>query len=164
MKEIWLAGGCFWGLEEYFSRIDGVTNVDVGYANGRIRKTKYILLPLTDHVETVHITYDESKINLNKILDYYFMAIDPTAINRQGNDRGRQYRTGIYYINDEDLSIIDNRVSEEQKKHNKIIMVEVQELNNYLRAEEYHQDYLKKHPNGYCHIDLSLLTKEQNNK
>ena len=87
MKDIYLAGGCFWGLEEYFSRIDGVIDVTSGYANGKTETTGYELIGITDHAETVHVVYDESKISLKEIYLYYLRVINPTSVNRQGNDR-----------------------------------------------------------------------------
>ena len=103
MAEIYLAGGCFWGLEEYFSRISGVLATSVGYANGQVETTNYQLLKETDHAETVQVIYDENAVSLREILLYYFRVIDPLSINQQGNDRGRQYRTGIYYQDEADL-------------------------------------------------------------
>lgn len=160
IKEIWLAGGCFWGIEALFSKIEGVIVTDVGYANGKTSMTKYMLVGITGHAETVHITYDNKIVSLETILDYYFKVIDPTSKNKQGNDAGRQYRTGIYYKNEEDLAIINNVISKEQKKYDKPIVVEVMPLKNYYKAEGYHQKYLVKHPNGYCHIDLSIVDKK----
>ena len=106
MAEIYLAGGCFWGLEEYFSRISGVLATSVGYANGQVETTNYQLLKETDHAETVQVIYDEKAVSLREILLYYFRVIDPLSINQQGNDRGRQYRTGIYYQDEADLPTI----------------------------------------------------------
>ena len=127
---IYLAGGCFWGLEAYMERIQGVTD------------------------ETVKVTYDPNKISLDKLLQYYFRVIDPTSINKQGNDRGRQYRTGIYYQNEQDKAVIEAALKTLQSKYQEPIQIEVEPLKNYVEAEEYHQDYLKKNPNGYCHIDI----------
>ena len=155
IREIYLAGGCFWGLEAYMERIDGVKDATVGYANGKTEKTSYNIIGATDHAETVHVKYDANKISLSKLLKYYFQVVDPTSINQQGNDRGRQYRTGIYYTNPKDKDIISQEIEEEQKKYKDKIQVEVLPLKNYILAEEYHQDYLKKNPNGYCHIDVS---------
>jgi len=104
---IYLAGGCFWGLEAYMERIQGVTDAVSGYANGKGDTTNYQLLHATDHAETVKVTYDPNKISLDKLLQYYFRVIDPTSINKQGNDRGRQYRTGIYYQNEQDKAVIE---------------------------------------------------------
>lgn len=164
IKEIWLAGGCFWGVEEYFSRINGVIKTDVGYANGRSNKTKYLLVSLTDHAETVHIIYDTRVITLDEILSHYFKIIDPTSKNRQGNDIGRQYRTGIYYKNNEDIEIIKNHIKNIQNNYKEPIIVEVMTLNNYVEAEENHQKYLKKNPNGYCHISLPSNSNYLKNK
>lgn len=102
LRDMYLAGGCFWGLEEYFSRVDGVADVVSGYANGKTDKTDYEHIGQTDHAETVHISYDASKVSYRDLLLYYLRVVDPTSVNRQGNDRGRQYRTGIYYTTDEE--------------------------------------------------------------
>lgn len=155
MKDIYLAGGCFWGLEEYFSRIDGVIDVTSGYANGKTETTGYELIGVTDHAETVHVVYDESKISLKEIYLYYLRVINPTSVNRQGNDRGRQYRTGIYYTDEADGELAKSILAEKQKTLTEKIAVEVQPLRNFILAEEYHQDYLKKNPEGYCHIDVA---------
>ena len=151
---IYLAGGCFWGLEAYMERIQGVTDAVSGYANGKGDTTNYQLLHATDHAETVKVTYDPNKISLDKLLQYYFRVIDPTSINKQGNDRGRQYRTGIYYQNEQDKAVIEAALKTLQSKYQEPIQIEVEPLKNYVVAEEYHQDYLKKNPNGYCHIDI----------
>ena len=151
---IYLAGGCFWGLEAYMERIQGVTDAVSGYANGKGDTTNYQLLHATDHAETVKVTYDPNKISLDKLLQYYFRVIDPTSINKQGNDRGRQYRTGIYYQNEQDKAVIEAALKTLQSKYQAPIQIEVEPLKNYVEAEEYHQDYLKKNPNGYCHIDI----------
>ena len=152
---IYLAGGCFWGLEAYMERIQGVTDAVSGYANGKGDTTNYQLLHATDHAETVKVTYDPNKISLDKLLQYYFRVIDPTSINKQGNDRGRQYRTGIYYQDGADKAVIEQALAQLQTKYKKPVQIEVQPLKNYIVAEEYHQDYLKKNPNGYCHIDIT---------
>ena len=151
---IYLAGGCFWGLEAYMERIQGVSDAVSGYANGKGDTTNYQLLHATDHAETVKVTYDPNKISLDKLLQYYFRVIDPTSINKQGNDRGRQYRTGIYYQNEQDKAVIEAALKTLQNKYQAPIQIEVEPLKNYVEAEEYHQDYLKKNPNGYCHIDI----------
>ena len=154
MAEIYLAGGCFWGLEEYFSRISGVLQTSVGYANGQVETTNYQLIKETDHAETVQVIYDEKVVSLREILLYYFRVIDPLSINQQGNDRGRQYRTGIYYKYEEDLPTINTVVREQELLIGRKIAVEVEKLRHYILAEDYHQDYLKKNPGGYCHIDV----------
>lgn len=154
MAEIYLAGGCFWGLEEYFSRISGVLQTSVGYANGQVETTNYQLIKETDHAETVQVVYDEKVVSLREILLYYFRVIDPLSVNQQGNDRGRQYRTGIYYLDEEDLPTIYALVQEQERMLGRKIAVEVEKLRHYIMAEDYHQDYLKKNPGGYCHIDV----------
>lgn len=154
MAEIYLAGGCFWGLEEYFSRISGVLQTSVGYANGQVETTNYQLIKETDHAETVQVIYDEKAVSLREILLYYFRVIDPLSVNQQGNDRGRQYRTGIYYLDEGDLPTIYGLVQEQERMLGRKIAVEVEKLRHYILAEDYHQDYLKKNPGGYCHIDV----------
>ena len=154
MAEIYLAGGCFWGLEEYFSRISGVLQTSVGYANGQVETTNYQLIKETDHAETVQVVYDEKVVSLREILLYYFRVIDPLSVNQQGNDRGRQYRTGIYYLEEADLPTINTVVREQELLIGRKIAVEVEKLRHYILAEDYHQDYLKKNPGGYCHIDV----------
>lgn len=159
MAEIYLAGGCFWGLEEYFSRISGVLQTSVGYANGQVETTNYQLIKETDHAETVQVIYDEKVVSLREILLYYFRVIDPLSVNQQGNDRGRQYRTGIYYLEEADLPTINTVVREQELLIGRKIAVEVEKLRHYILAEDYHQDYLKKNPGGYCHIDVSDAEK-----
>ena len=154
MAEIYLAGGCFWGLEEYFSRISGVLQTSVGYANGQVETTNYQLIKETDHAETVQVVYDEKAVSLREILLYYFRVIDPLSVNQQGNDRGRQYRTGIYYLEEADLPTINTVVREQELLIGRKIAVEVEKLRHYILAEDFHQDYLKKNPGGYCHIDV----------
>lgn len=157
MKEIYLAGGCFWGVEEYFSRLEGVVETNVGYANGHKENPSYeqVCTGTTGHVETTYIKYNDN-ISLEEILRKFFRIIDPTLLNRQGGDIGNQYRTGIYYVNEKDLPAIERVMKEEQKKYKLPIVTELLALTSYFEAEEYHQSYLKKNPGGYCHIDMSL--------
>ena len=155
MTEIYLAGGCFWGLEEYFSRIEGIKKTTVGYANGQVESTNYQLIHQTDHADTVHLIYDEKRISLREILLYYFRVIDPLSVNKQGNDVGRQYRTGVYYTNQADKAVIEQVFVEQEKQLGQKIAVELETLRHYVLAEDYHQDYLKKNPGGYCHINVN---------
>ena len=155
MAEIYLAGGCFWGLEEYFSRIEGVEKTTVGYANGQVESTNYQLIHQTDHAETVHLIYDEERVSLREILLYYFRVIDPLSVNKQGNDVGRQYRTGVYYTGEGDKAVIEQVFAEQEKQLGQKIAVELEPLRHYVLAEDYHQDYLKKNPGGYCHINVN---------
>lgn len=156
LKDIYLAGGCFWGLEAYMARVYGVYDVTSGYANGNTENPSYedLIYKNSGHAETVHVQYDPEKVSLETLLDYYFKVIDPTSLNKQGNDRGVQYRTGIYFTDPTEKAVIDKRIAKEQEKYSKDIVVEVEPLVHYYLAEEYHQDYLEKNPNGYCHIDL----------
>ena len=156
-REIYLAGGCFWGVEEYFSRVPGVIDAESGYANGKGDTTKYELVNQTGHAETVHITYNVKKVSLKELLLHYFRIIDPTSKNRQGNDQGSQYRTGVYYTDQADLPTINQVFEEVAKKYDKPLAVEKEELANYIKAEDYHQDYLDKHPTGYCHLPQALF-------
>jgi peptide methionine sulfoxide reductase msrA/msrB len=156
-KYIYVAGGCFWGVEEYMSRIPGVLDAASGYANGTTENPSYedVCYKNTGHAETVQIVYDSAEISLDVLLETFFTIIDPTSENRQGNDVGSQYRTGVYYTDEADLAVIDKVVTIEQQKYEKPIVTEILPHDNFYLAEEYHQDYLQKHPNGYCHIDLT---------
>lgn len=161
MKKIYLAGGCFWGVEEYFSHINGVISTRVGFANGFKPNPTYkeICETETGYSEACEIVYDNSIVSLETILNYMFKVIDPTSINKQGNDIGSQYRTGIYYQeNDiESKEIALKFIENQQKNYNKPIVVEVEPLTTFFLAEEKHQQYLKKNPNGYCHIPQKLI-------
>lgn len=154
VKKIYLAGGCFWGVQEYFSRINGVIKTCVGYANSNIENPSYELVcsGTTKAVETVEIEYDDKLVNLEQLIDELFKIIDPTLLNRQANDIGTQYRTGIYYVDLNEESFINQKIKKLQEKYSKPICTEVMKLSNFWIAEKYHQDYFKKNPNGYCHI------------
>ena len=162
-ETIYLAGGCFWGVEAYFQKITGVLSTEVGYANGRSDKTSYHELSETGHAETLKLSYDAYKISLREILEHYWRIIDPYTLDRQGPDTGRQYRTGIFYeAEDEESAKTAKRFLEEKEKQlpeGKRIRVQLEKLENWIPAEEYHQDYLQKNPDGYCHLDLGLADK-----
>ena len=162
VETIYLAGGCFWGVEAYMERIEGVVHASSGYANGNTENPTYedVIYRNTNHAETVEVKFDPKKTDLTNILLYYFKVIDPTVLNRQGNDRGTQYRTGIYYTKDSQIEVIEKIMEKEQEKYKQPIVVEVEPIQNYYIAEEYHQDYLKKNPNGYCHINLDLAYED----
>lgn len=159
MKTIYLAGGCFWGVGEYFSRIPGVNQVSVGYANGHVEHPTYeaVCKGNTGHSETVQVQYNPARVSLKTLLRQYFKIIDPTAVNRQGNDFGTQYRTGIYYTDAPDKDLILSMMRDEQKKYRCPLATECLPLQSFYPAEEYHQAYLKKNPNGYCHISFDTL-------
>lgn len=156
IKIIYLAGGCFWGTEAYFKKLKGILKTNVGYANGDGDKTNYEIVSRTDHAETVKIYYDFSRISLTEILLHYFRIIDPKSINRQGNDFGRQYRTGIYWEDGDEESerIVKEFIKYEEDKIGKVA-VEISSIKNFVKAEDYHQDYLDKNPMGYCHVNLN---------
>lgn len=159
LREMYFAGGCFWGVEEYFSRIPGVADVTVGYANGTTKNPTYeqVCSGKTGYAETAHIRYDPQSVSLKTLAEQFFKIIDPVSVNRQGNDVGSQYRTGMYYVNDEDKAILASVMADTQKKYGQPLAVELMPLQNYYLAEEYHQDYLKKNPGGYCHISFDSL-------
>jgi len=160
-KEIYLAGGCFWGVQAYIDRIIGIEYTNVGYANGKSEDTDYESIKKTGHAETVYVVYDPEIITLEELLGYYYGIIDPKSLNKQGNDQGTQYRSGIYYVDEEDKIAIESATAKEQEKFTEKIVTEIQPLKNYILAEDYHQDYLKKEPYGYCHIDLSKIPREK---
>jgi peptide methionine sulfoxide reductase msrA/msrB len=159
LKDIYFAGGCFWGVEEYFSRIPGVLDAVSGYVNGSTENPTYedVCRKDTGYAETVRVQYDASIVSLPMLVEQFFKIIDPLSLNRQGNDVGSQYRSGVYYTEEADKAVIQNVFDAEQRKYGRAIVTELLPLSNFYPAEEYHQDYLKKNPNGYCHIDFSLL-------
>ena len=158
MKEIYLAGGCFWGMEKFIDQFEGVIETEVGYANGPDKAPTYAeVCKSSGHAETVRIAYDESVISLTQLLDYYFMVINPTSVNRQGNDIGIQYRTGIFYVDDSQTEEIESVMKKETEKAGRELAVIVEPLKNFFSAEEYHQKYLEKNPGGYCHIPKKMF-------
>lgn len=163
LQDIYLAGGCFWGVEAYMARVYGVYDVTSGYANGNTENPTYeeVTRKNTGHAETVHVRYDPERVNLEEVLNHYFMIIDPTLLNQQGNDRGEQYRTGIYYENKDDLAVINKVVTAQQDRYDEPIVTEVELLDQYYLAEEYHQDYLEKNPDGYCHVEFDTLENQK---
>ena len=160
-KVIYLAGGCFWGTEKYLENIPGILSTEVGYANGNTAHPSYedVCYRNTGHAETVKVEYDDDRIGLPYILDLYYDVINPISVNRQGGDIGTQYRTGIYFTDNNDESVIRSSINELQKKYTEKIAIEVKPLVNYYKAEEYHQKYLDKNPAGYCHIGYDKFEK-----
>ena len=162
MKTIYLAGGCFWGVQKFFDQFDGVISTEVGYANGPEEAPTYQdVCQSSGHAETVKVVYDESRITLTELLGYYFMVIDPLSVNKQGNDTGIQYRTGIYYTDEEQLSEAQQVYAAEEEKAGAALAVELEPLRNFFTAEEYHQKYLEKNPGGYCHIPRTMFEPEE---
>ena len=165
-KEIYLAGGCFWGTEKYLQSIPGVIITEVGYANGKTQNPTYeeVCHKNTGHAETVKVVYEDEQISLDFLLKLFYDVIDPTSINRQGGDTGSQYRTGIYYVDGSDAMMIEKSIEELQIKYKEKIAIERTGLDNYFRAEDYHQKYLDKNPNGYCHIHPDKFKQAENAK
>lgn len=158
MKTIYLAGGCFWGTEHFLKNIEGILYTEVGYANGGKEGVTYReVCNGSGHAEVVKVEYNPNIVGLDFILDLYYKTIDPFSINRQGNDVGVQYRTGIYFVDDEDRPIIEKSIDQLELRLNKPTEIEVFPLMDYTVAEEHHQDYLIKNPGGYCHLDPKLF-------
>ena len=152
-KMIVLAGGCFWGVEKAFKALDGVLETTVGYANGFTDNPTYeeVCRNETGYKEAVKVVYQPNVVSLSTIIRAFFLCINPRQRNRQGNDIGSQYQAGIYYVDEKDLDDIKPVYTNERMKYDRFF-VELEPLKNFYTAEEYHQDYLDKHPNGYCHI------------
>ena len=168
MKDIYFAGGCFWGTEKYFKLIKGVVRTEVGYANGNTDNPTYeqVYTDTTGYAECVHVQFDPSETTLRKLAGMYFKAIDPTSVNQQGEDKGTRYRTGVYYIEEEgsDTESTLKQVFEEQARIYGGLAVELLPLKNFVRAEDYHQDYLVKNPDGYCHLRPELFEYAKNSE
>lgn len=153
MKTVYLAGGCFWGMQKFFDQFAGVLRTEVGYANGPDKAPSYQdVCADSGHAETLRVDYDEARVTLTELLGYFFMVIDPLSVNRQGHDEGIQYRTGIYYTDESLLPEIRAVYAAEEEKAGAKLAVELEPLRNFFSAEEYHQKYLEKNPGGYCHI------------
>lgn len=159
IKSIYFAGGCFWGTEHFFKQIEGVRFTETGYANGSTPDPTYrqVYTDTTGYAETVHVEYDNDVIDLEFLVRMFFKAIDPTSLNRQGEDVGTRYRTGIYYTDAEGLPCIKKIYDEIGRQYESPLVVELEPLKNFYRAEDYHQDYLENNPDGYCHLPLELF-------
>lgn len=164
IKEIYFAGGCFWGTEHLFQLIRGVVATEVGYANGKIKNPTYeqVISHTTGFTEAVKVKYDADQVDLPLLINIFFKSIDPTTIDRQGNDRGDNYRSGIYSTDPETETIVKTEVTKLAKNYKKPVVVETIPLKNFYKAEDYHQDYLEKNPGGYCHIPLSVFEEAKN--
>ncbi|MEA2572443.1 MAG: peptide-methionine (S)-S-oxide reductase [Acidobacteriota bacterium] len=149
-----LAGGCFWGVEELFRALPGVTNTTVGYTGGDTDNARYeqVKTGRTGHAESLQIEFDPAKTSYDAILDYFFSLHDPTTAQRQGNDLGSQYRSAIFFHDEAQLDAAQKAIARAQEKWPRPIVTEVVPAKAFWPAEDYHQDYLQKHPNGYtCH-------------
>ena len=163
MDTIYLAGGCFWGIQKFIDQFQGVARTEVGYANGPDKAPSYQeVCRSSGHAETVRVDYDETVIPLEKLLDCYFMVIDPLSVNRQGEDAGIQYRTGVYYTRESQRPVIERVFAREREKAGAPLAVELAPLRNFFSAEEYHQKYLEKNPGGYCHIPRRFFSIAEN--
>lgn len=158
-KTIYLAGGCFWGTEHFMGLVPGVVETEVGYANSNVPNPTYreVCSGTTGAAETVKVVYDPDSVTLPFLLNLYYETIDPTSLNRQGNDRGTQYRTGIFYTDSAEYPVIERSLENLQKRYSRPLAIEVGPLKNFYPAEDYHQDYLYNNPGGYCHINPSLF-------
>ena len=171
-KTIFLAGGCFWGTQHYLKQINGVLETQTGFANGNsasrsrsgdggivVEHPTYeqVYTDRTGYAETVRVVFDTEVLPMKKLVELYFLCIEPTSVNRQGEDEGTRYRTGIYYIEPEDRLTIMDVYREEQHGYSSPLAVEVEPLETFVPADEYHQDYLDKHPDGYCHLPEALF-------
>ena len=150
-----LGGGCFWCTEAVYKEVRGITDVESGYSNGHVQRPSYeqVCTGTTGHNEVVKLTYDPAQVSTRQVLEIFFVVHDPTQLNRQGNDTGTQYRSGIYYTTDEQKQAAEEIVRElaESKVYGKPIVTEVKALANYWPAEDYHQDFFEKNPTqGYC--------------
>lgn len=164
-SEIFLAGGCFWGTEELMRNVRGVVDVEVGYANGNTRNPSYRQVCRdSGHAETVHVVYNPNEVSLTELLEIFSQSIDPTTVNRQGNDVGVQYRTGIYFSDAADESVVADFLKHLQEKYSEPVAVECLPIKNFYHAEDEHQRYLVKNPNGYCHVPRSLIDEQVKSK
>lgn len=157
--QIFLAGGCYWGVEKYVSQIKGVLETEVGFANGNTDAPTYhqVRYENTGHAETVRVVYDPAQLPLSVLLQLFYKIIDPTSVDKQGEDCGHQYRTGIYYENPEDADVISDSLLALQKKYTQPLAIEACPLQQFWKAEEYHQKYLDKNPDGYCHVSFPMI-------
>ena len=158
-KKIYFAAGCFWGGEHFLRKLPGVKATRVGFANGSTPSPSYreVYTDTTGYAETVEVTYDPAKMPLKRLVEAFFVIIDPLSLNRQGEDEGTRYRTGIYWEDGADVAAIDEAYEREERWQGRPLAVEREPLRNFYPAEEEHQDYLIKHTDGYCHVDLKAL-------
>ena len=163
-RDIWFAAGCFWGAQKFFKMIPGVEFTEVGFANGWEQNPTYeqVYTDTTGHAECVHVRYNPEAISLKELVRLYFKIIDPLSLNRQGEDEGTRYRTGVYYEDERDSDILSGEFRKIEKKLGCALAVELRHLNCFYRAEEYHQDYLDKTPGGYCHLSPEMFRLARN--
>ncbi len=153
LDTITLGGGCFWCTEAVYEQVQGVAAVESGYSNGHVNSPSYeqVCSGATGHNEVVRVTFDTARISLREVLEIFFVVHDPTTLNRQGNDSGTQYRSGIYFHNAEQERVAREVLAEANAHHRGRVVTELLPEANYSRAEDYHQHYFAQHPNqGYC--------------
>lgn len=158
-REIFFAGGCFWGVEHFFKGVDGVTETEPGYANGNTEAPGYeqVYTDTTGFAETVRVGYNPGRVSLEKLVKLFFAIIDPLSVNRQGHDVGTRYRTGVYYLSDDERPILEAAFALEASRAGAPLAVELEPLRSFYGAEEYHRDYLDKHADGYCHLPIKAF-------
>lgn len=166
LHDIWFAAGCFWGAQKFFKMVPGVEFTEVGFANGWVRNPSYkqVYTDTTGHAECVHVRYNPELISLKELVRLYFKIIDPLSLNKQGEDEGTRYRTGVYYEDDRDFDILSEEFICLEKRLGRKTAVELEHLLSFYKAEEYHQDYLDKTPGGYCHLNPELFKLAANYK
>ena len=166
-REIWFAAGCFWGAQKFFKLVDGVVRTETGFANGWVEHPSYrqVYTDQTGHAECVYVRFDPARVSLKALAELYFQIIDPLSLNKQGEDVGTRYRTGVYYEDAQDAEILREVFrTEEQRLGVDRLAVELGPLKSFYPAEEYHQDYLDKHPDGYCHLTPAHFALARQNK
>lgn len=165
-QTLYFAGGCFWGIQKFFDCMEGVCSTRVGYANGTAENPTYeqVCRQNTGHAETVEVVFEDRFLPLPLLLDTFYQAVDPTSVNRQGGDSGPQYRTGIYFVNEQDEPVIRASLARLEQRIGAPVAIQCRRLENFYEAEEYHQDYLRKNPGGYCHISPEQFEIARNTK
>lgn len=158
-QTIFFAGGCFWGVEHFFKGVDGVLKTEPGYANGNTEAPSYeqVYTDTTGFAETVKVSYDPQRVRLERLVSLFFAIIDPLSVNRQGHDEGTRYRSGVYYLSEEERPVIESVFAAESTRVGAPLAVELEPLRCFYGAEEYHRDYLEKTPGGYCHLPLKTF-------
>lgn len=160
-KTVAVAGGCFWGVEEYYRRLNGIIDTEVGFGH----ESEAVDPDNFDNlIETVLLTYDSNLISLNNIIDHLFRIIDPTSYDKQGPDQGPHYRTGVYYDNSSDKTTIDEALAAKAAQYTHPLQVKARNLHHFQTAETKHQEYLAKNPSAHCHVDFSLIKDEEKKK
>ncbi len=158
-QDLYFAAGCFWGAQKFFAKVKGVTSTEVGFANGSTETPTYkeAYTDQTGYAETVHLQYDTEVITEERLKELFLKAIDPLSLNKQGEDEGTRYRTGVYFIDEAQVPGISAALYRCAAALSQPLAVELLPLRNFYRAEEYHQDYLEKNPTGYCHLSPAIF-------